>query len=90
VKFTINREWVTKRYAAQFNQPGYAAFRERNTHHRHLGTTTTTDAITQARNLRLKKSPEISLSPSWKCPLEIRAGSAKAYTAPTTLAQTVK
>jgi alkaline phosphatase D len=29
VKFTINREWVTQRYAAQFNQPGYAAFREK-------------------------------------------------------------
>ena len=28
VKFTINREWVTKRYAAQFNQSGYAAFRK--------------------------------------------------------------
>ena len=29
VKFTINREWVTKRYAAQFNQPGYTTFREK-------------------------------------------------------------
>lgn len=29
VKFTINREWVTKRYAAQFNQPDYTAFREK-------------------------------------------------------------
>ena len=29
VKFTINREWVTQRYAAQFNQPGYVAFREK-------------------------------------------------------------
>ena len=28
VEFTINREWVTKRYAAQFNQSGYAAFRK--------------------------------------------------------------
>jgi len=27
-KFTINREWVTKRYASQFNQSGYAPFRE--------------------------------------------------------------
>jgi alkaline phosphatase D len=29
VKFTINREWVTQRYAAQFNKAGYAAFREK-------------------------------------------------------------
>ena len=28
VQFTINREWVTQRYAAQFNQPGYTAFRK--------------------------------------------------------------
>ena len=28
VQFTINREWVTQRYAAQFNKPGYATFRE--------------------------------------------------------------
>ncbi len=28
-KYTINRAWVTKRYAAQFNRPDYAAFRER-------------------------------------------------------------
>lgn len=28
VKFTINREWVTKRYASQFNKPGYTAFRK--------------------------------------------------------------
>lgn len=27
-KYSINREWITKRYAAQFNQPGYAPFRE--------------------------------------------------------------
>lgn len=27
VKYTINREWVTQRYAAQFNRPDYAAFR---------------------------------------------------------------
>lgn len=28
-KYTINRAWVTKRYAAQFNRPDYAAFRQR-------------------------------------------------------------
>jgi alkaline phosphatase D len=28
VKYTINRQWVTQRYAAQFNHPGYALFRE--------------------------------------------------------------
>ena len=27
-KYTINRSWVTQRYAAQFNRPDYAAFRE--------------------------------------------------------------
>lgn len=27
-KYTINRDWVTQRYAAQFNRPDYAAFRE--------------------------------------------------------------
>lgn len=27
-KYTINRAWVTKRYAAQFNRPDYAAFRQ--------------------------------------------------------------
>jgi alkaline phosphatase D len=27
-KYTINRAWVTRRYAAQFNRPDYAAFRE--------------------------------------------------------------
>jgi len=29
VTFTVNREWITKRYAAQFNQPGYAPFRKK-------------------------------------------------------------
>lgn len=28
VKFTVNREWVAERYAAQRTQPGYAVFRE--------------------------------------------------------------
>lgn len=28
VKYTINREWVTKRYAAQFQREDYAAFRK--------------------------------------------------------------
>ena len=28
MQFTINREWVTERYAAQFNQPAYSAFRK--------------------------------------------------------------
>lgn len=28
-KYTINRAWVTERYAAQFNRPDYAAFREK-------------------------------------------------------------
>jgi alkaline phosphatase D len=28
VKYKVNRAWITKRYAAQFNQPDYAAFRE--------------------------------------------------------------
>ena len=27
-QFTVNREWVTQRYAAQFNKPVYTAFRE--------------------------------------------------------------
>jgi alkaline phosphatase D len=27
VRYTINREWITQRYAAQFNRPDYAAFR---------------------------------------------------------------
>ncbi|MGB0744432.1 MAG: alkaline phosphatase D family protein [Opitutales bacterium] len=28
VKYTVNRAWMTKRYAAQFNRPDYAAFRK--------------------------------------------------------------
>lgn len=28
VKYTVNREWITQRYAAQFNRPDYAAFRK--------------------------------------------------------------
>lgn len=27
-KFRVNREWITKRYAAQYNQPAYAPFRQ--------------------------------------------------------------
>ncbi len=27
-RFTVNREWITKRYAAQYNQPNYAPFRK--------------------------------------------------------------
>lgn len=28
VNYTVNREWITQRYAAQFNRPDYAAFRK--------------------------------------------------------------
>lgn len=28
VKYEVNRAWITERYAAQFNQPDYAAFRK--------------------------------------------------------------
>lgn len=28
VKYTVDREWMTQRYAAQFNRPDYAAFRK--------------------------------------------------------------
>jgi len=27
-KYTVNREWITKRYAAQYNHPAYAPFRK--------------------------------------------------------------